>query len=308
MFWLNTKRIIRSGATNFRRGGIVTLASVLIMTATLFVMGSLIFLGATLKSTLSQIKEKVDINVYFVTEASEENVLSVKEKLEQLPEVAFVEYVSREQAIENFKVRHADDQLLLQALNELNDNPLGANLNIKAKEPSQFESIANFLENDSSLSSNGISIIDKVNYAQNKAAIDKLTGIIDSVEKLSFITALIFIVLSIIITFNTIRLAIYSAREEVGVMRLVGASDKYIRGPFVVQGILVGFVSTIAVLFLFFPLTAWLGPQTESFFSGINIFDYYLSNFGQMFLILLLSGVALGGVSSYLAVRKYIKF
>jgi len=308
MLWIKIKRIVKSGAINFWRGGIVTLAWVMITVATLFVMGSLIFLGATLKSTLNQIKNKVDVNVYFTRDAPEADILSLKDKLEQLPEVALVEYISREEALADFKAKNADDELLLQVFDVLDDNPLGANLNVKAKDPSQFGSIANFLQEDSSLSGAGISIIDKVNYKQNKIAIDKITAIISSVERLSVIVTLIFFILTIVITFNTIRLAIYSSREEVGVMRLVGASDRYIRGPFVIQGILVGAVSAVVVLLLFLPLTMWVGPLTESFFEVINLFDYYISNFWQMSLILLTSGILLSGASSYLAVRKYIKF
>src|SRR3989344_1929284 len=308
MLWIKIKRIVKSGAINFWRGGIVTLAWAMITVATLFVMGALIFLGATLKSTLNQIKNKVDVNVYFTRDAPEADILSLKDKLEQLPEVALVEYISREEALADFKAKNADDELLLQVFDVLDDNPLGANLNVKAKDPSQFGSIANFLQEDSSLSGAGISIIDKVNYKQNKIAIDKITAIISSVERLSVIVTLIFFILTIVITFNTIRLAIYSSREEVGVMRLVGASDRYIRGPFVIQGILVGAVSAVVVLLLFLPLTMWVGPLTESFFEVINLFDYYISNFWQMSLILLTSGILLSGASSYLAVRKYIKF
>jgi len=120
------------------------------------------------------------------------------------------------------------------------------------------------------------------------------------------ITAVLAVV-SVVITFNTIRLVIYTAREEISVMRLVGASYSYVRGPFVVGGIFYGVVATIFTLVIFYPLVLWLGPTTESFFGSINVFDYYISNFGQLFLVLLLSGVVLGGVSSFLAVRKYLK-
>jgi len=308
MLWTDTKRIIKSGFVNFWRNGFVSFASVLVMTMTLFVLGLLIFVGATLKASLNQIKDKVDVNVYFVTNALEEDILELKKSLETLPEVAFVEYVSKEKALEQFKTRHKDDQLTLQALDELGENPLGANLNIKAKEISQYEGIVEFLKNESILSAtDDIPIIDNVNPFKNKNAIDKLTKIIDSSKILGFIITTILVIASIIITFSTIKLAIYTARDEISVMKLVGASNSYIRGPFVFEGIMYGIISAIITLILFYPLTIWLGPITENFFGGMNLFDYYINTFSKIFIIILGVGILLGAVSSYLAVRKYLK-
>ena len=104
--WTNFKRVCKSGFVNFWRNGIVSLASILIMMMTLFVIGSVIFIGAVLNASLAELKDKVDVNVYFVTTAPEEQVLAVKGELEQLPEVQLVEYVSRETALELFKKRH----------------------------------------------------------------------------------------------------------------------------------------------------------------------------------------------------------
>ncbi|HJO90022.1 MAG: permease-like cell division protein FtsX [Candidatus Pacebacteria bacterium] len=308
MTWVNLKRIIKSGFVSFWRNNVVSFASILVMTMTLFVLGSILFVGATLDASLNQIRDKVDINVYFVTEAPEEDILALKRSLESLSEVASVEYVSREQALERFRSRHENDQLTLQALDELGENPLGANLNIKAKETSQYEGIAEFLGNESALSTvDDIPIIDKVNYFQNKNAIDKLSEIIDSSETFSLIIIAILVIASVIITFNTIRLAIYTSKDEISVMKLVGASNSYIRGPFVFEGIMYGIVSALITLILFYPLTIWLGPLTENFFSDINLFDYYVDKFSKIFFIILGSGVLLGAVSSYLAVRKYLK-
>ena len=308
MAWIKIKRVIRSGFFNFWRNGFVSLSSILVMMVTLFVIGATIFSGVILKSTLEQIKDKVDINVYFITTANEKDILFMKKNLEGLAEVAPpVLYVSREQALIDFKKRHENDQTTLQALNELGLNPLGATLNIKAKNPSQYESIAQFLQNNSSLSSLGASIIDKVNYYQNKDAIDRLTRITESAERLGFILTLFLIAISVLITFNTLRLVIYMSRDEISVMRLVGASTGYIRGPFFIAGAIYGFISAILTLLLFYPITIWLGRTTESFFVGLNIFHYYTGNFGQIFLIIVGSGIAIGSISSYLAVRKYLK-
>ena len=306
--WITIKRIIRSGFYGFWRNGFVSLSSILVMVVTLSVICSTIFSGAILRGTLDEIKNKVDINVYFVKDAAEDNILSLKKSLEQLPEVLPpVAYISRDEALANFRKLHENDEFTLQALDELGNNPLSATLNIKAKDPSQYASIADFLNSKITLATDGTSIIDKVNYYQNKDAIDRLTNIINSANRLGFALTILLIVISILITFNTIRLVIFMSKEEISVMRLVGASTGYIRGPFFVAGAIYGFISAIITLILFYPITLWLGKTTADFFVGINVFNYYISNFGQIFLITVFSGVAIGAISSYLAVRKHLK-
>ncbi len=305
--WIKIKRVIRAGFFSFWRNGFVSLSSILVMVVTLFVIGSTLFSSAILKYTLGEIKNKVDINVYLVRTTSENDILALKKNLEQLPEVSNVVYVSRETALASFKTRHQNDQFTLQALDELGENPLGATLNIKAKDPSQYASIAQFLDSRGTASTDGASIIDKVNYFQNKDAIDRLTRIIDSANSLGFLLTVLLIVISILITFNTLRLVIYMSRDEISVMRLVGASANYIRGPFFVAGAVYGFISAMITLILFYPITLWLGGKTAIFFSGLNIFHYYAANFGQIFLLLVLSGVIIGSISSFLATRKYLK-
>lgn len=308
MMWTSIKRIARSGFFSFWRNGFVSVSSVLVMIITLFVITATIFLGAILNASLQEIKNKVDINVYFVRTAPEEDILALQKALEALPEVkAPVEYVSREDALADFRQKHQDDQFTLQALDELGDNPLGASLNIRAKEPSQYEGIAEFLKSKGALSKDGLTIIDKVNYYQNKTAIDTLSRMIDSANRLGFILTLFLVCVSILITYNTIRLAIFMSKDEISVMRLVGASMMYIRGPFVVSGAIYGVVSGFITLILFFPITLWLGNATAEFFVGLNVFSYYIENFAQIFFIVIFSGAAIGAISSFLAVRKHLK-
>ena len=307
MWWTNVKRIIKYGSVGFIRNSFVSLSTVLVMTVTLFVIGSLIFVGAILNSTLDQVRDKVDINVYFVNTAEEGNILSLKKSIEALPEVKSVTYLSREEALINFRERHANDQLILQALDELDENPLGASLSIRAKETSQYEGIDAYLKNDVAVAVGEDPIIETVNFNKNKIAIERLTRIIDSSEKFGIAIIIFLLLSSIMITFNTIRLAIYIARDEISVMKLVGADNSYVRGPFVFEGVLSGMIASIITLVLFYPLTLWLGPHTEGFFGDINIFQYYLDNFGQIFLIIVGTGIVLGAVSSYLAVQRYLK-
>lgn len=307
MFIIKIKRVFRSGVTNFWRNGFVSLSSLVVMFITLFMISSLIFMSAILKFSLQEIKNKVDINVYFTSNAAETDIFSLKKSIERISEVDSVAYISKDEALVNFKERHKDDALTLEALDELGENPLTASLSIKAKEPSQYEGIAKFLSSEDPLSGGNNPIIEKVNYYQNKVVIDKLTLITSAANRVGFWVAILFLIISIVITFNTIRLAIFISKDEISVMRLVGASGRYVKGPFVVSGILYGVVSATLVMIVFFGLTYWIGSLSKNFFVGLDLFDFYLKNFSQIFLIVFGSGIGLGAVASYLAVHRYLK-
>ncbi len=306
-FSTKLKRVSKTGMFNFWRNGTVSLASVLIMMVTLVVIGFILFGSTILNASLTELRSKVDINVTFIPSAQESDIMHIMKALETLPEVSLVTYVSRQQALDEFKQRHADDQSILAALGELNDNPLGAVLNVKAKDPSQYASVADYLQGQNILSANNNTIVDHINYFQNKTAIDKLTKLITTAHTLGLAIIIAFIILSLLVSFNTVRLTIYMSKEEIGVMRLVGASTTYIQGPFVVVGIIYGLVAGILTLIIFLPITYWLGQTTQNFFVGLNLFHYYLVHFPQIFIIIVGSGVVLGAVSSFLAIRRYLK-
>ena len=303
---IHFKRIIRTGWNNFVRSGFTSIASILIMTITIFVMTSIIFVGAALSASLNDIKEKVDVTVYFIPGAEEVAIQKVEDSLSKLPEVKSVTYTSAVEALTNFKDKHGNDYLTLQALDELNSNPLGASLNVKANDPSQYESIANYFENDNALANGNLTIIDKVDYHQNKLVIDRLTSIIKGARSLGFIVSLFLIIISIIITFNTIRLIIYMSKDEISVMKLVGAGSRYVQGPFIISGILVGICASLLAILIFIPISIWLGNNMTDFI-GINLYQYYKSNFLQLFIIMLGSGVLLGGISSFFAISRYLR-
>jgi cell division transport system permease protein len=303
---LDLKRIVRSGFLNFVRNGFVSLSSVLVMTITLSVISIIIFSQAVLNFSLSQLEDKVDVTVFFTVGASESEILGIKNQLEKLPEVASVDYISAEQALENFKQRHETDYLTLQALEELDENPLGATLNIEAIEASEYEQIANFLEDGDILESNQRVIIDKINYFQNKLVIDRLISITEGAKRLGLGITFVLVLISVVITFNTLRLTIYIAREEIGVMRVVGAENHYIRGPFMIEGMIYGLVSAFITMLLFYPISLWLGANMTNFL-GINLNTYYFSNFFQLLIINAVFGMLLGVISSFLATRAYLK-
>jgi len=297
------KRIIRAGFVGFWRSAYVSMASVFVISVSLFVIGGTIILDQLLTNTLNDIQKKVDINLYFVPEATDADIQNIRTLLSASPEVAEVIYTTREDALAQYRSRNMNNTVALQALDELGTNPLGASLAIRANDTSQYESIASFLEDQISKQPG---VIDTFNYQDNKQAIETLSGIIAAVERASYAAMILLIGIAIAITFNTVRLAIYTAREEISIMRLVGASNAYIRGPFLLQGIMYGVIATVFAMMVLYPLTVWLGPFTASFFQ-FNIAEYFVSSLGSIFLTLVTIGVVTGLVSSLLAIRRYLK-
>lgn len=305
MLGQNLKRVLRSGLTSFVRNSFVSIASIFVMAMTLMIIGSLMFLNSITAQFVEYVKDKVDVNVYFTPDADGGAVADVTNAVKALPEVQSVTFTSRDDALAQFRTKHEGDQLTLQALDELGTNPFGATLAVKAKDPSQYAGIAQFLS-DHMNDASGKAVIDSVNYAQNKTVIDQLNRVIDFVHKFAYAVIALFAFASILITFNTIRLAIYTEKDEIGVMRLVGASNAYVRGPFIVEGVLYGAVAALLALLLFVPLVFFFRSAVKLAF-GTDLVTLYLHDLPALLAVLVGAGAVLGAVSSYLAVRKYLK-
>jgi len=299
---ITLKRIIKSGLKNFWRNGWLSAATISVMVLTLLVISTLLMLNVIASAVLLNLQEKIDISVYFKLEADEEDILVVKSQLEKLVEVERVEYVSRDDALERFRERHKDNPYLIQSLQELGENPLEASLNIKAQEASQYETISTFLE--------GIyysNIIDKVDYRQNKEVIDRLSNLIANVKLGGLILSVIMILIVLLVTFSAIRLAIYSSRGEIKIMRLVGANNWFIRGPFIIEGILYGIISSLLTIGILYPVFYFISPKISGFLPIEDFFVYFQANVWAFLVLLLVVGVGLGAASSFIAIRKYLR-
>ncbi|MEK7462127.1 MAG: permease-like cell division protein FtsX [Patescibacteria group bacterium] len=300
------RRIIRSGFIGFWRNAYVSLASIFTLTVALFVIGSTMFIDQLLTTSMTTLQAKVDINVYFVPEAPQEEIDRLYSAVKAMPEVEFVHYTSREDALTDYRSENQNNEIAMQALESLDDNPLGANLAIQATDPIHYEKISKFFEEQKGNESPQTPVIDKVSYLDNKDAIDTLSSIINAIEKASFVVMSVLLIAAVLITFNTIRLAIYTAREEISIMRLVGASNMFIRGPFMLQGTMYGLLAGLLAVISFYPIMLWLGPRTEEFFE-FNLLTYYLENIFYIFFVLAGIGIVLGLVSSILAVARYLR-
>jgi len=250
---------------------------------------------------IDSLQEKVDVSIYFNQDVIEEDILKIKDDVNKLNEVKSVIYVSREEALSRFMTRYKDNSVVIEALSEVG-NPLMPSLNIRAIEAGKYKEIVNFFDNE-----NYQDMVARIDYYERQPVIDRVFTMINNINRIGLIVAIIIALFAILITFNTIRLAIYDSRNEIGIMRIVGASNLFIHGPFLVQGAIAGFFAFSVSILLITLVSYLMSPKIENILPGFDLFNYLSVNFSIVFLVQLLSGIALGIFSSAIAVRKYLR-
>lgn len=296
-------RILKFGLQNFSRNGLLSVTTIAVLVLALLVFNGLVMFGVVSNFAIASLQDKIDISVYFKSTAQEDEILKLEKSLESLSEVKAVDYVSQNKALEIFKEKHKEDSVIDQALSELQVNPLLASINIKANSPNQYSTIADYLEGNENLSG----IIEKVTYGQNRLAIERLARIIDTVRNAGFAVTIFLALVAVLVTFNTIRLAIYSNREEIGIMRLVGASNKFIRGPYIFAGVIYGVLAGLAGLLISIPIISLVAPYVNVFIPELSLSAYFYSHLPQLVVYQLIFGILLGSASAAVAVRRYLK-
>lgn len=295
------KRIIKSGWKGFSRNMGLSFATIFIMIMVILMITFLYFLRPVSDILISDIKQKVDVSVYFKEDAGEDNIMKVKSEIAKISKVSEVDYVSKEEALETFLSKHKNDSTLIESLTEVGYNPFLASLNIRAEEAFNYEQVANLLDNTPFKD-----LVEKIDYTQRKPVIEKVYAFAAGVNNAGAGFSFLFGAIAVIIAFNTIRIAIHNSNEELSIMRLVGASNWFVRGPFLMQGIFIGFISAlIAFIFSFFiayGINSKLGVIID-----LNAFDLFIANIFYLLLLQISVGVGLGIVSSLIAVRKYLK-
>lgn len=299
------RRLVVVGVQNYWRNIGLTIATTFVMSLTLFLISVVILLNIVGIISINSVKEKVDVSVYFSSSASEVQIQKTRVDIEAIPEVKSVDYVTQEQALVQFKEKYKNNPIILQSLNELSQNPLQPTLIIKANDPSEYEKIRSFLDVEKQQG-----IIDRINFDDNRAVIEKLDHGVTIVRNGGIVLTVIFVLIAVIVMFNTIRLTIFSRQKEIAIMKLVGATNWYIRTPFIIEGVMYGlFASTLAFIVLY-PLMTYLGPKLEGFFgivSNTTLLDFLIQNAGINYLGLLGAGLVLGTFSSFIAIRRYLK-
>ncbi len=299
---INFKRIIKTGWTNFKRNSYLSLGATGVMALALILFLGLLSLQFVSSRVISSLEDKIDVSAYFKTNATEDQILKVKSDLLMQADVATVDYVSRDQALSDFRARHVNDKLIQDSLSQLDINPLAASINIKTKDAAHYADITKFLEN-----SKFASVIDKINFYENKGVIDRIQNLSGGVKNWGAIGVLVLAVIAVLVTFNTVRLTIYNQKQEIEIMRLVGASNWHIRGPYLAEGGLYGLFAGVISLAIFYPVIYFVSGKVLSFAPTVNLFSYFLGGMPQVLLMVFGLGIALGMVSSTIAIRQHLK-
>jgi len=301
--WRQTfKRIFRTGWNNFKRNSYVTVGTTGVMTLVLLVFLSLIALNFISDTIVTALQEKVDITVYFKTTAAEEEVTTIRSDIEKIFGVRSVGYVSRDQALEDFKKRHAGSALINESLAELEGNPLQASLNVKANDTSQYSAIATAIEGNKFRSS-----IDKINFYENEQVIQRIERISNGLRNWGLISTVVLSFIAVLVTFNTIRLTIYNQKQEIEIMKLVGGSNRHVRFPYLVEGALYGLFAGLFALMIFYPAMLYASPKIARLMPGVDTFGYFKHNAWEFIILTFAAGSMLGVFSSFIAIRRFIK-
>ena len=296
------KRIWRAGWTNFKRNSYLSLGTTGVMVLVLLLFSALMAINFLSLKIVASLNEKVDVTAYFKTDANEDEIMKVKEDLQDNNLVRGVEYVSREQALDNFKSSHAGDVLIQESLAELNDNPLQASLNIEAVDTSKYASIVTYLE-----ANKFRSLIDKINFYENEQVISRVEKISQGLQDWGFLLTIALAFVAVLVTFNTVRLTIYNQKQEIEIMRLVGGSNWHIKAPFLVEGGLYGVFAAMLALVIFYPLIYLASPKVETLVPNASLLGYFTSNGIQYGLLVFSVGILLGVISSFVAIHRFLK-
>lgn len=304
--WITFLRICRYGLSNFSRNAWLSMAATVVMVVTLSVIITTFTARLVFNDTLAGIREKIDVSVYLVDSITDEQRNKLTQEIEAIPIVTSVEYISKDEAREIFKDQNKDYYSQLEALGELGEtNPFPASLKIKTTDPDRVDLISQVVNRDEfkDLQSEPATI-----PAERKAAIDSIARAANFSEVLGLTASIVFLTLSVMIIFNTIRMAIFNRRDEIEIMKLIGAEKSFIRGPFIVEASLYGVFAAIISVALIYLLLLTAAPQLSNYDIQVGPTIQLFTDWPALvFLAQLAAGVLIGIVSSLLAIRRYLK-
>lgn len=306
--WITFLRIVQTGALNFIRNLSLAVAAMAVMVVTLTIVLASVITNATFGNTIEQITDRIDISVFLKDEVNQEQADELLDQLRARPDVERVTFYTKEEALQRYLEQNAGNEQLLAAVSAT-DNPIPATVVVKPRDINQLQAIRDFLNRPENLALQSDQSSDN---SQRREAVNKITHATNVMRQAGVISVMVFAVICALIIFNTIQMAIFNRRDELTIMRLLGASTSYIRGPFVVESAIYGILSAIISILLV--NGAFLAASNALQATSLGLLDinyaqeYFSDNFLKLLTMQLAVGIVIGTVSSIIATRRYLKF
>ncbi len=306
MFFLELTRVVKFSVQSFLRNFWLSVVTVVIIALSLFSISFLLMINILTQHVLEVVEEKTEVYIDLTSQATSEQAQTLVSELTKLPAVKEAQFITPQETLESFKERHQDDALMIESLAALEENPFTGSILISVNDISDFPVILSEL---SKVEYAPFLEIEDKEFTESKLLIERISEYSGKVQRAFVFISLIFIVISILVVFNTIQIGIYTHREEIGIMKLVGASNKFVRSPFLVEGFIYSLIGVIVLLILLYPVLALVQPYIDGFFKEytLNLVTALNQNFIKFFGTELLIALIITTASSFLATRKYLK-
>lgn len=305
--FLTYVRMVRYGVNNFSRNAWLTIAATAVMTVTLTVVFVSLAAHNVLVDTVSDVRNKVDMSIYVKTDTSDKDVQTIKTHLEKLSSVKSVSYVSPETARADFAQQNANNNGVLSALNEAT-NQLPGTFRIKVIDINNTTQLEQFVKTDATLKKTIDSSREPSFAGSRRSAIEGIGRVMSFTEKAGLAASILFIAISSLIVFNTIRMAIFNRKDEIQMMKLIGADRSFIRGPFIVEAVVYGIIAGIVASAI--GIAALYGSSANLISYGIVMRGTtdLVTTYGIVVIAcMMVMGAVIGVISSLLATQRYLK-
>ena len=301
MFLTTFYRISKMSFISLWRNRWLSLAATFIMILTLITISVFASLLTVINKTTETLRDKVDMTVYFNDATTNDQIFAIQNILVSRSDIKVADFISKDKALKRWKERNKDNEKIRDIISET-DNPLPRSLEIKTQDPEDLAKIFAYLQGDDYKP-----LIREISYQKNKNLIDRLVRITTFIKIGGYTLSLVFVLISILIIYNTIRLTIFARSDEIDIMRLVGASDWYVRGPFIIEGISYGLLGAIVSALLFSTAFHFVVPFAERYLGSDNLNSNYLGmNLALIIAMQFLAGLLLGTLCSVVAVKKHL--
>ena len=306
---ITLRRILIAGFKNFFRNAWLSIAATAVMVVALTNMLSAVVLNVTTNKAVSELSTNLKVSVYIKPDSSEKDILALKAVFESNQYVAETEYISQDQARDNFVASFKEDPALLEGLALIGGNSLPASIEVGVKDLSKIEEVGNIAKQEQFSN-----IVDNVSLGKTevKATISRAAGVQKFITVATIVTAAVFAFVSVLIIFNTIRMAIFTRSDEIRTQKLLGATPGYIRGPFLVESSMYGITAGIVSASVVYGVVNFLGSKiaTSDELGLVQTYELFAKEpliIALMFMSSIAMGILIGVISSYIALKRYLK-